>query len=34
MTLKQFKQRVQLQMLERLGIKQTPQYIEEAWRDG
>ena len=33
-TLKQFKQRVQLQMLERLGINQTPQYIEEAGRDG
>jgi hypothetical protein len=33
-TLKQFKQKVQLQILEATGLQVTPHYIEEAWRDG
>lgn len=33
-TFKQFKNRVQLQVLESTGLKIQPYYIEEAWRDG
>ena len=33
-TLKQFKERVQLQILEKLGLTMKPYHIEEAWRDG
>ena len=33
-TLKKFKRRVRLEILETIGVKCTPHYIEEAWRDG
>lgn len=33
-TLLQFKERVQLQILEKFGIQCKPYHIEEAWRDG
>jgi len=33
-TLAEFRRRVRLQILECFGIKITPNYIEEAWRDG
>lgn len=33
-TLRQFKSRVQLQILEKFGITTKPYHIEEAWRDG
>lgn len=33
-TLLQFKERVQLQVLEKFGIPCKPYHIEEAWRDG
>jgi hypothetical protein len=33
-TLREFKSRVRLQILEILGITNKPYHIEEAWRDG
>ena len=33
-TLKEFKSRARLQILEKLGIICKPHHIEEAWRDG
>ncbi len=33
-TLRQFKERVQLQVLEKFGLQVNPHHIEEAWRDG
>jgi hypothetical protein len=33
-TLREFKSRVRLQILETLGITNKPYHIEEAWRDG
>ena len=33
-TLMDFKRRVQLQILEKLGVPTIPYHIEEAWRDG
>lgn len=33
-TLKEFKERVELQLLECFGITKKPHHIEEAWRDG
>lgn len=33
-TLREFKSRVRLQILETLGITTKPYHIEEAWRDG
>ena len=33
-TLKKFKSRVRLQILEKFGIVCQPGHIEEAWRDG
>ena len=33
-TLKEFKRRVRLEILECCGIQCSPSYIEEAWRDG
>jgi hypothetical protein len=33
-TLKEFKKRVQLQILEKFGLPTQPGHIEECWRDG